>query len=189
MNKEDYELLAYSILAELNLARHFPHLVTPSLTQRLEYFHHFKYSPPNYEPVDTVEGKTAVRECIDFLKVQPSTPLVSMHKRLTLAAQSLAKHFSKCIDLGTAYEDTCTAEERIAKYVNWKTMAGECVSIGNTIASDVVNTLLIDDGVENRYNRRLLFNKNATLVGIACVPNELFGVVTVIDVIGGELNY
>jgi hypothetical protein len=67
-------------------------------------------------------------------------------------------------------------------------MAGECINVGDTVTSDIVTTLLIDDGVEDRSNRTLLFNKDAKYVGVACVPKDLFGVLTVIDVIGGEFS-
>jgi hypothetical protein len=105
----DYELLAQTVFTEINLIRHLPHLAIPSLTDRLQYFNHFIYSHPNYEPVDTAEGKIAVKECIDFLRVQKSLPLVSMHKQLTAAARSLAIDFTANHNNGAIYESGSTA--------------------------------------------------------------------------------
>ena len=47
-------------------------------------------------------------------------------------------------------------------------------------------SLIIDDENEERPNRKILFNKDARLAGVICIPHSVFGVITVIDIVGGE---
>eukprot|EP00826_Nyctotherus_ovalis_P014480 TRINITY_DN1403_c0_g1_i10.p1 TRINITY_DN1403_c0_g1~~TRINITY_DN1403_c0_g1_i10.p1 ORF type:complete len:209 (-),score=41.27 TRINITY_DN1403_c0_g1_i10:70-648(-) len=190
MKSFDCVLLPKAILAEINTNRHLPHLALPCYIERLQYFDNFTYSYPNYRLVETAEGTVAVTECIDFLRVQQELPALSMHKQLSEAAQVLANVLAAKDNLAVMYEGTeeHKLEERVGRYVKWTGMIGECVNVGNNSGTDIVSTLLIDDGNETRPNRRLLLDKGAKFVGIGCALNEKFGVVTVIDIIGGESN-
>ena len=64
-------------------------------------------------------------------------------------------------------------------------MVAECVEVGSKTASDIVSALIIDDGNEERSNRKALFSKNLKYVGVSCAAHKGFGIVTVVDLIGG----
>ena len=188
MSTIDFKTLPNEILFKINHVRKYPNLAISSVLDRLNYFKDFEFSSPDYAKVKTSEGSEAVLECVDFLRVQTALPEVELHERLSKAAYRHATSFCYNSNLGSLYQGTsdATPEQRIAKIVSWKNMAGECLNIGNFKATDIIISLLIDDGMDERPNRLTLLHKEAKYVGIACVPNKVFQIITVIYLIGGE---
>ena len=74
---------------------------------------------------------------------------------------------------------------RISKELKWTKVVAECIEFGSNTASDIVNSLIIDDGNEERSNRKVIFSKNMTFVGVGCAPHPEFGIVTVLNFVGG----
>ena len=189
MKNLDHNLIPQTILAEINANRNKPHLVLPCYAEKLQYFEGFNYVQPGQKGIDTAEGKAAVVEYIDFLLVQDELPGLIQHEILIEIAEERAKELSKrksieCPDNGITDK---TPEERIGKSINWEKMCGECLYVGSSISgADIAATLLIDDGNEERTNRKLLLNKDARFIGIGLGSNERLGTIAVIEVIGGE---
>lgn len=184
----EYEIssLPQAILAEINANRNIPQLVLPCYTERLQHFNKFSYSYSgnggSNDTVDTVEGEAAVTEYIDFLSSQKSLPALSLHVKLSEAAEETAINLLNKLTISDIYDNYSDEplEERISKYFNWKNMVGECINVGCTSGVDIAAALLIDDGNEERTNRRLLFHKDAKYIGIGCASNETYKLITVI---------
>jgi hypothetical protein len=64
-------------------------------------------------------------------------------------------------------------------------MVAECIDVGGKTAADIVASLIADDGNEERSNRKVLFSRNVKLLGVSCAPHNVYGIVTVIDCVGG----
>ena len=184
----DYSELSRSVLDEINLARHIPNSLIPSLLSRYEYFNGNIYQPPGELPMETYEGDKGITEAIDFLKMQEPLPVVVEHKGLQKVALEYAQDLVCSGDFSNPHVDSAdtTPAQRISKVANWVKMVGECIEVGNITATNIICSLIIDDGNEERSNRKVLFNKDAKMAGVACVPHSVFGVITVIDLIGGE---
>lgn len=94
-------------------------------------------------------------------------------------------------DIGRAGEsvhiggDGSTPTQRVGRQIKWKSMVAECIEVGSTIPSEIIESLIIDDGNEERSNRKVIFGRNAKYVGVACGKHETYGIITVIDFIGG----
>ena len=183
----NYADLSQEVFDEINLARHVPNSVISNIITKFEYFNGNTYSPPGEIPIETYEGEAALNETLDFLKNQEPLPVVVSNSLLQRVALEYAEDITQSGDLTQPHVDTQdnTPSQRISKVVKWSAMVGECIAVGSKTASDIVASLIIDDGDSDRSNRKVLFNKDARLAGVACIPHSVFGVLTVIDFVGG----
>ena len=188
MEVVDYARLSQEVLDEINLARHVPNSFVSSLISKYEFFDGNVYTAPGEFPIETYEGEKALNEAIDFLKSQEPLPVIVTHQGLQRVALEYAEDLVEHGDFSTPHIDTkdTTPAQRISKIMRWAKMAGQCIALGNRTAADIVASLIIDDGNEERSNRKVLFNKEARLAGVVCIPHSVFGVITVIDIVGGE---
>ena len=74
--------------------------------------------------------------------------------------------------------------QRVSKQIKWTKMIAECIELAGINGREIVSSLIVDDGNEERSNRKVIFSKNLKYVGIACAPHKEFGTVTVINFIG-----
>eukprot|EP00826_Nyctotherus_ovalis_P043926 TRINITY_DN468_c0_g1_i10.p1 TRINITY_DN468_c0_g1~~TRINITY_DN468_c0_g1_i10.p1 ORF type:complete len:192 (+),score=42.35 TRINITY_DN468_c0_g1_i10:148-723(+) len=183
----DYAKLSQEVFDEINVARQMPDVFASSLIPRYQYFEGTIYKAPNCLPVDTDEGEEALTEAIDFLKAQSSLPVLVGHEGLQRAAMEYAEDIIHSGDMTYPHvgDPNTTPSQRISKYLHWGIMAGECIDVGNNTAADIVASLVIDDSVDDRSNRKVLFHKDARLAGVVCLPHSVYGVLTVIDIVGG----
>eukprot|EP00826_Nyctotherus_ovalis_P033940 TRINITY_DN2776_c0_g1_i12.p1 TRINITY_DN2776_c0_g1~~TRINITY_DN2776_c0_g1_i12.p1 ORF type:complete len:199 (+),score=66.98 TRINITY_DN2776_c0_g1_i12:140-736(+) len=184
----DYARLSQEVFDEINLARHVPNSFVSSLISKYEFFNENIYTPPGEFPTETYEGEKAVNEAIDFLKSQEPLPVIVSHPGLQRVALEYAEDLVESGDFSTPHIDTqdTTPAQRISRVMRWAKMAGECIEVGNKTATDIVLSLIVDDGNEERSNRKVLFDKEARLGGVVCIPHSVFGVITVVDIVGGE---
>jgi len=184
----DYAKLSQEVFDEINLARHVPNSIVSNLISKYEFFDGNIYTAPGEFPIETYEGEKALNDAIDFLKAQETLPVIVSHPGLQKIALEYAEDLIESGDFSTPHIDSrdTTPAQRISKVMRWAKVAGECIDVGNRTASNIVASLIIDDGNEERSNRKVLFNKEARLGGVVCVPHSVFGVITVIDIVGGE---
>lgn len=184
----DYEKLAHDIIEEINLARQVPNAFVAGLVGRLEHFNGMMYEYPGQVPLETYEGDKAVNEAIEFMKNQESIPVMVHHKELSVAAQSHAEELSQTTEPSHVGANSMTPAQRISKTCKWAKVAAECIDVASTTANDVVCSMIIDDGNEERSNRKVIFSKNIRLMGVSCAPHPTYGVVTVLNFAGGEYD-
>eukprot|EP00826_Nyctotherus_ovalis_P039451 TRINITY_DN3798_c0_g1_i4.p1 TRINITY_DN3798_c0_g1~~TRINITY_DN3798_c0_g1_i4.p1 ORF type:complete len:199 (-),score=75.47 TRINITY_DN3798_c0_g1_i4:159-755(-) len=188
MEVVDYARLSQEVFDEINLARHVPNSFISSLLSKYEFFNENIYTAPGEFALETYEGEKAVTEAIDFLRSQEPLPVVMAHPELQRAALEYAEDLVESGDFSTPHIDThdTTPAQRISRVMRWAKMAGECIEVGSRTATDIVASLIVDDGNEERSNRKVLFDKEARLGGVVCIPHSVFGVITVVDIVGGE---
>ena len=124
-------------------------------------------------------------EAIEFLKKQEPLPVLVYSKEVEKAAQAHAEDLernSQCAHVGG---DGNGPTQRVGKQLKWTKMVAECIEVCGKAASDIICSLIVDDGNEERSNRKVLFSKNCHLVGVSCVPHPIYGILTVINFIGG----
>jgi uncharacterized protein YkwD len=81
--------------------------------------------------------------------------------------------------------DGASPEARLDRYGAWGVSYSENADYGATISGrDVIEDMIIDDGVPNRGHRRDTFDPSARAVGIGCAPHPRYGTVCVIDQAG-----
>ena len=176
----DYARLSQEVFDEINLARHVPNSVVSNLITKFEYFNENIYSAPGEMPIETYEGEKALNEALDFLKNQEPLPVLISHPALQKVALEYAENITESGDLTQPHVDTSdtTPAQRISKVVKWGKMVGECIAVGNKTASDIVASLIIDDGNQERSHRKVLFNKDARLAGVVCIPHSACVILT-----------
>jgi hypothetical protein len=138
---------------------------------------------PNQQSVQLREGVKGFLDAIDFLNKQRPLHTLTFDESLSDAAQEYANMLG---EKGLVHnENGLSVSERVEKFCEWETICAESIDYGSQTAEDVIISLLVDDGVNNKAHRELLFNKNIKYIGIGISKHKSYGTVTVIDYVGG----
>ena len=135
--------------------------------------------------IQTLEGKAAYENAISFLQAQKEVNPLTKEIKLSYAAQDLAK------DIGergvVTHQDKYGhyVSDRIEKYCEWDYCANEVIEVSSKNVADILISLLVDDGIRDKLNRRALFQNVYNYVGIACEPHTEYDIVTVLVFAGG----
>jgi uncharacterized protein YkwD len=173
------------VLQELNKARSNPSLyatlyIEPMLTE-------FKGTVNIHDNIQTQEGVRAVKECIVQLKSTAKIVLLAPNELLYGTAHDHTSTQSKTREVGHTSPNGKTFVDRI-KPLRFP-RAGECISYGQRNGRDVVTSLLIDDGVENRGHRKTILNPQLDAAGISAGGHLAFGHMCTIDFAGGVRSH
>ncbi len=177
--------LEKQVLFELNRARTDPRGYAKHIKAMLRMYEGNILQYPGEIAIVTVEGAAAAKECYDFL--MNAEPLDSLRpsRGLSLAAKDHAEDQGVTDEIGHTGRDGSSAFERMNRYGQWLTTAGENIDYGNNDARRIVVSLLIDDGVSSRGHRTNIFNPQFKAAGVACGPHKKYGYMCVIDLAGG----
>jgi hypothetical protein len=80
--------------------------------------------------------------------------------------------------------DGSTSRSRIEKYAMWSGSIGECIDFGSNSPTEIVISLLVDDGVESRGHRKNLLDVNFKLCGAVLGPHKIYTCACVMDFAG-----
>jgi uncharacterized protein YkwD len=182
----DFRRIEAEVFADLNSARANPQAYSANLAQLLPLFSGNLVRRPGWpSAVQTNEGASAVREAISALSTQSSVPILVLSDALSQAARDLASDQSRTGDIGHTGSDGSTPESRMTRYGTWGVSYSENADYGGAInGRDVIEDMIIDDGVQSRGHRRNTFDATARVVGVGCAPHPRYGVVCVIDAAG-----
>ncbi|MEM1367323.1 MAG: CAP domain-containing protein [Cyanobacteria bacterium P01_H01_bin.15] len=75
--------------------------------------------------------------------------------------------------------DKSTLVQRIERYGTWRKRAGENITFGPDTGRLVVLGLIVDDGVPDRGHRKVMFNPEFRVMGVACGPHEEYHIVCI----------
>ena len=194
MAMEDKEAFSRELLRALTMARNDPTAVARRLHARLSRYKGRDYQPPvEGRPVQVKkEGASAVEDAIHFLSSQVPLPFndSSPGEGLSLAAED------HCLDIGPrgavghTGSDGSSPSQHAERYGTWTGANGECLWFGK-IASDteaaqnILDDLIIDDGVADRGHRLSIFNEKFNAAGCAIGLHSVFGYVVAIEFVGG----
>ena len=180
MSDIDYENIETELFKLHNEIRKNPQSFIPKLKSVLTCFKNKIYHIPGEEPIQTFEGGKAVKEAIQFLKTQKPV------QELNLSAEIQKACKDHVDDIGpkglTTHEgsDGSNLADRIEKYCEWDGATAENLEFGLKIPENIMLNLLINDGVEQRFQRSNLFHPELKYVGIACGPHKIYNICTVI---------
>ena len=178
----DFIAIQRDLFIELNNLRKNPKSYIPLIElemKSLKKSNILKKRDSNLQ-IQTVEGKDAYIEAINFLQNQEGVPPVKEESRLNSAALDLVK------DIGTrgvvSHQDQYGqyVSERIEKYCEWDYSASEVIEVSSKNPKDILISLIVDDGLKNRPDRMTLFNPAYNYVGISCGMHSEYEIVTVI---------
>lgn len=150
----------------VNMVRANPKVILPKLEEMKKSFKKNVLSMKGQPSLPTQEGKSAVAECIKFIKKQPPTRQFEWDE---LIGRSCKDH---CKDIGpkgrTSHKSSNgdEAHERILKYGSVFGMIGENLNYGHHTGEEIIMALIIDDGVANRGHRTNIFSDRFSVIGI-----------------------
>ena len=156
--KINYEEKAQLLFQEQNKIRTDPKSYISKLQSWLPKFRDNTLYLLKENPLKTFEGKHAIEEAIRFLSKQNPLPPLVYSEALSKAASDHIK------DIGekglTSHEGSNgeTVSDRIEKYTEWDGSCAENIDFGFTEPENIIMNLLIDDGVDERYQRSNLFS-------------------------------
>ncbi|MEO5568546.1 MAG: CAP domain-containing protein [Gemmatimonadaceae bacterium] len=175
------------MLAGLNVARTNPTAMAGQLQQLEAYFTGTRFKRPSWAiAVQTVEGVGAVREAVRAVRGQRPVAALTRNASLTRAARDHAVDHARTGNTGHTGSDGSNTATRVARYGTWQISLSENIDFAPMVhGRDVIESLLIDDGVRDRGHRRNIYEPSARLVGIACGPHPKFTATCVIVQAGG----
>jgi uncharacterized protein YkwD len=175
------------VLSALNTARTSPSTVASWLTELSGNCTGTRLKRPAWPlPVQTAEGVSAVREAIAALRQQPALLPVSSSAALTAAARDQAADLARTGGTSHTGSDGSTVTTRVARYGVWRISLSENIDYAPMMSGrDVIESLIVDDGVPDRGHRRNIYEPSARFVGIACGPHPKYTATCVIVQAGG----
>jgi len=184
INFNSIQILLYK---ELNKLRQDPKSYIPLVQAQMENIkkNNILKKKDSNIPIQTIEGKAAYEDAILFLKEQkPVNPLKKEFK-LSYAAQDLVKDIGERGVVSHVDKYGQYTSERIEKYCEWDYCANEVIEVSSKNPQDILISLLVDDGIMERNDRKALFNEDYSCVGISCGPHIEYEIVTVLVFAGG----
>ena len=185
--KINYNSIELSLYQELNKLRQDPRSYIPLIEAEMNTIKKnnvLKKKDSNLQ-IQTLEGKAAYEDAILFLQKQEPVSALEKEIRLSYAAQDLVKDIGERGVVTHQDKDGLYVSERIEKYCEWDFCANEVIEVSSKNAQDILISLLVDDGIRDRLDRRALFQRIYNYVGIACGPHLEYEIVTVLVFAGG----
>ena len=185
--KINFNLIQTSLYKELNKLRQDPKSYIPLIKAQMETIKKnniLKKKDSNLQ-IQTLEGKAAYNEAILFLENQEPVNPLTKEIKLSYAAQDLAKDIGERGIVSHQDKEGNYVSERIEKYCEWDYCANEVIEVSSRNVKDILISLLVDDGVRDRPDRRALFQNIYNYVGIYCGQHNEYEIVTVLVFAGG----
>ena len=185
--KVNYNAIQVSLYKELNKLRKDPRSYIPLIQQEMNTIKKnnvLRKKDSNLQ-IQTLEGRAAYEDAILFLEQQEPVQPLTKEIRLSYAAADLVKDIGERGVVTHQDKDGLFVSERIEKYCEWDFCANEVIEVSSKNAQDILVSLLVDDGIRDRLDRRALFQHIYNYVGIACGPHSEYEIVTVLVFAGG----
>lgn len=133
------------------------------------------YHRSGFVPLQTKEGLPGAKSLIKKLRKTESLPILTESKGLNSAALQIAYLLSQ----GVSWDDL-SPTKIINEYGYWIGSVILLVDEGNITGNEVVQSLLLDDGLDLKTNQEALLNPYFQCIGTGSVPNKKFVTLNVI---------
>ena len=180
-SKIDYRKIEEEIFNEHNKLRKNPKIYIQKLEKSLNFYQNNILSKENEIPIPTYEGINAVKNAINFLRNQEPVQELIYSKEMSLSCKDLVN------DIGPKGLVTHEGTEikniynRLEKYCDWDGVIAENLDFGFKIPENIIMNMIIDDGDENRCQRKNLFYPDFKYVGIGVGPHRDYGICVAIE--------
>jgi hypothetical protein len=187
-NQIDHKVLSKNLLIAHNNLRSDPISFIEKIEKTMKQLKGNILSRPMEFSVQTIEGKNAFLEAIEFLKKQKPIPKLKYDERLSKSSDDHIKDLGPKGIASHDGSDGSTVYDRIEKYCEWDLICSENIDLGGKTADDILVNLIVDDGVPNRGHRKNIFSPELKYFGTASGIHKDFGIITVINYTGGIRN-
>ena len=169
---------AKKVAEEINKVRTDPEAYSQKINDYIKYFDGKVLRLPHESGIETQEGSEAYKDAVEFLSKAPKLPPLTIDPKLTEVANDMVKEMSKFNDIEEM--DSVDRKSIIKKYGHYDGSLGESTDFGSVTPVLACVNLIVDDGNESRSNRKLIFKENFKIMGVACVPHDELGCITLI---------
>lgn len=143
---------------------------------------------PGDKPLKTVEGVSALNECVRDLKRAKPVPILYPSAGLSKAAADHVNDQSQSGRTGHIGGDRSSLRSRIERHGTWGIRIGENIAYGGIYAQQVIIYLLIDDGVKGRGHRINMLNPDFKITGVSSGKHPVYGSMYVMDFAGSFID-
>ena len=177
----DFQQLAEEIFQEHNKLRKDPKSYIEKLTKAENYYKDKIFRHPNEIPIETYEGVEGIKNAIEFLKNQEPVKELIYSEPLSKSALDHANDIGRQGLHNHEGSNDSLLSDRIEKYTEWDGAIAESLQFCYKIAENIIMSLIIDDGSNEKHQRENLFSEEFQYIGIGCAKHKNFKICTVIN--------
>jgi hypothetical protein len=156
------------VVLETNKARTDPKKYAELYIQpELKYYKGKRLARPGQAFILMQEGQAAVEECVAEMTNTEPMGALTPEQGLSLGAKDHAIDQGKTGETGHTGSDDSDPFERIERYGDSLTTAGENIAYGAATGREIVIQLLVDDGVPDRGHRINIMKSDFAQTGVA----------------------
>jgi uncharacterized protein YkwD len=171
-----------NVVLELNKVRTDPKKYADLyLVPDLKYYQGKEYRFPGRVTLITSEGRSVVEECIRALSSTRPMKVLMPSDLLSLAAKDHVEDTGPKGIVGHTGSDGSSLVSRIQRYDKTRRAIAETIAYGHDKASEIVKSLVIDDGVRSRGHRGIILTPGYDSVGLAIGNHSTYRNICVID--------
>ena len=180
MYQIDYNEIEEEIFNCHNECRNNPFSYIIKLKELTNYYKDKLYHHPCENPILTYEGVDAIEEAIQYLKiVKPLYPLTYSEEISKACRDHIADIGPKGL-ITHIGSDGKNITDRIEKYCEWDGIVAENLDFGFRMGDNVIMNMIIDDGVNDKIQRKNIFSKDFQYIGVGAGPHKTYGICVVI---------
>jgi uncharacterized protein YkwD len=178
-------LFEQQVLLAMNRLRSKPQEYARELQRWIAFYHGRLLELPHEVPLETNEGAKALREAINALSRASESPRLVPSRGMSQAARAHVQDLGPQGLTGHTGSDGSDTFGRLDRYGQWQKEAAENIQFGGRTPEEMIQLLVIDDGVPSRGHRENLLNPHFRLTGIACGPHAKLRTMCVITFAAG----
>jgi uncharacterized protein YkwD len=179
--KINYEEIEQEIFKKQNELRKNPKCYIEKLQNSLKFYNNYILLKEGEIPIPTYEGVEGVNNSINFLQNQKPVPELIYSKELSLSCKDILNDIGPKGLVSHEGTEIKNIYNRLEQYCDWDGAIAENLDFGFKNPDNIIMNMIIDDGDENRYQRKNLFYPDFKYVGIAVGPHKDYGHCVVIE--------
>jgi len=179
--KINYEEIEKEIFKKQNELRKNPKSYIEKLQNSLKFYNNYILLKEGEIPIPTYEGVEGVKNAINFLQNQNPVPELIYSKEISLSCKDILNDIGPKGLVSHEGTEIKNIYNRLEQYCDWDGAIAENLDFGFKNPENIIMNMIIDDGDENRYQRKNLFYPDFKYVGIAVGPHRDYGYCVVIE--------
>lgn len=164
------------VILELNKVRYNPAKYAELSMQWMEVFYSGNLLKiPGKEVYKTNEGRSAFLDCMQALKNAEPAPILKPSRGMSKACALLVYDQSSTGKTGHRGSGNSSPTDRANLFGQFLGTYAENIHYGDCEPSNIVISLLIDDGVKSRGHRKNILDPDFNVTGVAIGDHKVYG--------------